>query len=479
VRVLLIQPALGGRVGFERLAQVEPLALEYLAAALPEHEVRLLDLRQEDNLDAVLESFRPQLAGLSCSFTVAAYPTLRAAERIKASLPECFVLLGGHHASMLPEQFRARCVDAICLGEGEEVIRDVVGVLEERGELASVPGLALNRDGRQVRTARRGQLANLDALPVPRRELGGSRRSYYFHFWRPLALLETTRGCPQRCSFCSVWRFYRGRTRTKSAARVLEELAALKERKILVTDDNFFADLDRAHQLADLVRGERLRKHFSVQVRADTVAANPELVAAWYEAGMRHVFLGLEAISDEGLDRLHKQSSRAQADRALQILRRHRDLGITGSFIVEPGFTAEDFASLAAYVSEQSIPSPTYSVLTPLPGSSLFRELRGQLQTGNCDCFDLLHAVLPTRLEPARFAAEFAALYQRSYSAGSILSGRALRTLRGLLSGRYSLRQVLRVLSAFRSMQGLESYLLPSPTVPPGMPDLRRVVPEG
>lgn len=473
MRVLLVQPAIGGHVGFARLTQVEPLALECLAGALADHEVRLVDLRLRDDLDEVLASFRPHVCGLSCSYTVAVYSTLSCAMRIKGRLPECFVLVGGHHPSVLPEHFLHAAVDAVCIGEGEGVIQDVVRALDCGRDLTTVPGLCLNTLDGQLRTPRRAQVEDLDSLPVPRRSFARGKDDYYFHFWRSLALVETTRGCPYRCAFCSVWRFYSGTTRTKSAARVLSEIAAVREEKILVTDDNFFADVERAYELADLVRRERFGKQFSVQVRADVVADHPDLVQAWYEAGMRHVFLGLEAVSDESLERLRKESSRGQADRALEIVRSYGDIGITGSFIVDPDFMPEDFARLADYVRTNTISSPTFTVLTPLPGTSLFRERVGDLVTGNCECFDLLHSVLPTRLEPQQFAGEFAGLYHSAYRYGSIFSKRALRIIGKLLMGRYSLRHVLNVLAAFRSMYDLECFLVSSSEAPASMPDMR------
>ena len=472
MRVLLVQPATSA-IGFEPITRVEPLALECLAGALSDHDVRLVDLRAGDDLEQVVASFRPRLCGLTCGFTVGTYATLRTAERIKSLDPDCFMLVGGHHASVMPEHFQHPAIDAVCIGEGEEVVREVARTLEDGNDLADVRGLVLNTGDSQRLTGERAQVDDLDRLPLPQRELV-RRDSYYFHFWRPLALLETTRGCPYRCSFCSVWSFYRGTTRSKSALRALEEISAVREQNILVGDDNFFANVERAYQLAELVRRDRLGKWFSVQVRADTITANPTLVQAWYEAGLRHVFLGLEAVSDESLERLHKNSSLRDADRALEVLRGFPAIGVTGSFIVDPSFTAADFARLRTYVRRQGIGSPTYTVLTPLPGTPLFRKRSAELMTGNCDYFDLLHSVLPTSLEPAQFASEFAALYRSSYSSRTIFSKRLTKTVWRLLNGEYSVLHVLRILRGMRSMTNAGFWLLPpeAPSVPAGMPSM-------
>jgi hypothetical protein len=105
MNILLIQPAQERGLGFRSLAVVEPLGLEAVAGALPEHRIRILDLRLEDRLLMVLKEFRPDFCGINCSFTIDVYQTREIAARIKAWDRSVSVFIGGHHASLSPQDF--------------------------------------------------------------------------------------------------------------------------------------------------------------------------------------------------------------------------------------------------------------------------------------------------------------------------------------------------------------------------------------
>jgi len=177
-----------------------------------------------------------------------------------------------------------------------------VACLENGEDPRSVPGLVLNRSGEQVRTGVRPLVEDLDELPAPARWLTERHRArYYMGLNRPLAVVETARGCPYHCSFCSVWRFYRGRYRAKSPDRVAEEVAAVAEPSVLFTDDNFLADVERARQIALAIEKCGLRRHYNFQARSDSIVAHPEVIGEWRRVRLDHVFVGLEKIDDAGL----------------------------------------------------------------------------------------------------------------------------------------------------------------------------------
>ncbi|MCE5252870.1 MAG: B12-binding domain-containing radical SAM protein, partial [Actinomycetia bacterium] len=347
MKVLLIQPPVGHQIGYDRLARVEPLGLENLAGALSGHEVRLADLRFHDDLDRLLRTFAPDVCGLSCSFTMGVKKTIECARRIKRLKPDTIVLVGGVHPSIAPTDFRDEAVDILAKGEGESLLTELLTALEHGRDPESVRGLYLNSDGHQVFTGRRPLIEDLDSLPFPRRDLSAvPAKTYHFNFWRPLSLVETGRGCPYRCEFCSVWRFYQHTNRHKSAERVVEEIAQAPGRFILFTDDNFLDDMPRTRRIAELLSDKGIEKRYSLQARADAIAANPGLIDAWYDVGLRHIFVGFEAASDQRLAELHKETTLQTTDEAMAVLLRHPDLSVTGSFIVDPGFTAEDFEHL-------------------------------------------------------------------------------------------------------------------------------------
>ena len=432
MRVLLVQPDQNRSLGLQQLARVEPLGLEMLGGALLDrHEVALLDMRLDhDGLARTLDDVRPDLVGISSSFTIDLPRTLAIARAVKAWNPRTFVVVGGHHVSLRPSDAGDAAIDAIVVGEGEQTLRELAECLSSGGDPASVAGLVLRRDGAATATAARPELRNLDALPMPARELTAAWRSrYYAALSSGLASVETARGCPYRCDFCSVWRFYGGRIRFKSAPRVVEEIAGLDQSTVLFTDDNFLASPRRAAEIARLLGERGLRRDFTMQARSDTIVRHPELLEAWRRVGLTTVVIGFEKPDQAALDGVNKHNSVANNEEALGLL---RGLGIepVTSFIVDPDATRDEFATLRAYVRRWHLRLPLFAVLTPLPGTDLFDDQHARITAPGYDLFDLVHAVIPTRLPPDEFYAELAQLWRTAYPRRELVLARLAFALR-------------------------------------------------
>lgn len=461
MRVLLVQPNQEQGMGLQNLDRVEPLGLEMIAGALQgRHEVALLDQRVEHHaLPSLLADFQPHVVGVSSTFTVGAYQALGVAEAVKTACPNTFVVMGAHHPSLYPADFRHPAVDAIVVGEGEVTTPELVDCLAAGDDPARVPGLVLNLPQGQHFTGPRSLLPDLDALPHPRRSLTRHLRQHYHLFLRhPVAAMETTRGCPYRCSFCAVWRFYQGQVRFKSPQRVVAELEAIEEPHVLFTDDNFLANIRRAEEIAGLIQKRGFRKHYFIQARSDAIVRHPEVMAKWTKVGLNGVFIGFEKPDQDGLDTLNKHNSAENNEQALEVL---RQLGIEPitSFIVDPDYDRDKFAALRAYVRHLKLKTPLFAVLTPLPGTALFDEVKERLSTSDYRLFDLLHAVLPTRLVPAEFYQELARLYGEAYPRWKLNLGNLYMALRDRWSRGSSSFSRQRMLAEIRRLTDARAYL--------------------
>lgn len=248
MRVLLVQPRQKPGVGFKNVMVVEPLGLEMIGASLiPRHEVRLIDVFKLGDLIRGAAEFVPQVCGISCSFTVDVPQTLQIAQFLKSLKTKPFIFIGGHHASLSPHDFSDSTIDAVVVGEGEVTTSELMMALEDGQDLGSVPGLILNTPDGQFTTPPRDLIPSLDGLPYPARYLTKQHRNNYFMgLLRPTASVETARGCPFRCNFCSVWHFFRGKCRFKSPERIVDEIARLDESHVFFTDDNFLSNVPRA-----------------------------------------------------------------------------------------------------------------------------------------------------------------------------------------------------------------------------------------
>ncbi len=418
MKIAFLKPHTGGVLGLEMITFVEPLGLECIAGAIePDgHECKILDLRI-DGVEAGLtecKSFEPDLVGLQCNFTTERFRTLEMARRIKNDLPDAFLIVGGHDASREPEWFQDRLIDAVAIGDGEEILPPVVDALESKTSLEKVPGLMLNTKGGARFTGHAPARRNLDELPIPARHLiRRYQNEYYWNFHKPMAIMETARGCPFKCNFCSVWKFHESTFREKSPERVVEELLQIETPHVFFTDDIFWMNVKRAKEMAKAIKDAGIKKNFKLQTRTDIICRHPEIVEMWKECGNLSIFLGLEKIDDQGLSSVNKKNKAANNDRAIEILQ-EMGVGYTPNFIVDPDWDREHFAKLRAWIDRTGAYNSGFSILTPLPGTDLWDEVKGQVDTPDWELFDIAHTVLPTKLSREEFYEEYAGLWRHA-----------------------------------------------------------------
>jgi len=452
MRILLVQPGSSDlMVGFNRLIQPEPLALEILAATVPEHEVQILDLRVDHELAPTLSSFAPDLVGIT-GYTTDVPRMHGLFQQVKAYDPAVVTVVGGFHASLCPEDFDRDYVDVIVVGEGEQTFPELVETLEAGRDLAAVNGLIYRRQGRPYATTPREPAKDINSFPMPARHLTERYRSHYhFHFWEYPRLVETARGCPYRCTFCSVWKFHHGKCRLRKPERVLQEIAGLDPEIICFVDDNFLQSLPRAEAIGNLIKDAGIKTKYWMQARADSIVRRPDIIAKWAKIGLTTILIGFEKFREEELASVNKSSSVKVNEQAMEIM---HDNGVEmwGAFIVDPQWTKPDFDALIDYVRSMKITFPQFTVLTPLPGTDFFKEKLNELATRNYEVFDFLHSVLPTKLPVEEFYANMARLYS-----STTLSMTELR--RRIRSGLIPISALQRVKGLLVDVTTPEAYL--------------------
>ena len=204
MKILLIEPPKPpSSIGGDDVFLFEPLALEYLAAGVSyEHEVRILDLRLDNGLQRALADFHPDIVGIT-AYTVHVNVVRVLFEQIKAWDKNVLTVVGGHHATILPEDFLSPFIDLIVIGEGVFVFKEIVTRLNKGKPFDGIPGIAFAKGDGLVKTDSRAAL-DLDAFPFPNRRPTAKYRKHYYSEWmKPLASIRTSKGCPYRCKFCA------------------------------------------------------------------------------------------------------------------------------------------------------------------------------------------------------------------------------------------------------------------------------------
>ena len=433
MKILLIQPPSCDPMT-DQIFLFEPLALEYLGAGLKEdgHEVELLDARLEPDIDAAFHRSRPDLVGLT-GFTSHVNIVKRIASRLKGLSPDLTIVVGGHHATVRPDDFNDPAIDFVVIGEGVFTLRELVAALEGEGSIRDIRGLAIPCPDGMLFTEPR-PYTDLNLLPLPDRTLTARHRQRYFSEWfSPLASVRTSLGCTARCTFCALWGITGGRYLRRDPESVVAEIKTINEPNVFFCDDESMCDVKRMERLAELIREAGIRKKYFLYGRVDTIVKHPELFAKWAKIGLAQVFVGMEDFSDKRLAAMNKGVTAAQQEQAVKIL---RELGIMmyASYMVDPAYTRDDFRAMLAHVRRLKHTYATFTVMTPLPGTALHASRERELLSDKPELYDMLHALLPTTLPLEEFYAEMTTLWTKAVPFHRVIPTLARFGPRGMLT---------------------------------------------
>jgi radical SAM superfamily enzyme YgiQ (UPF0313 family) len=345
MRIVLVQPNAGAVRAADAMT---PLALGILSALTPAgHQVTLVDERVEP-VPAELEA---DLVGITAQTYTARRAYQLADGFRRRGLP---VVMGGHHASLLPDEAAAHA-DAVVVGDAEGVWPRVVsdagaGRLRSRYQAATPPALQGVRTDRSIFEGK-GYLR-----------------------W---PLLQFGRGCRHACDFCSIHALYGSGYRHRPVDETVAELAALPGRSAFFVDDNLFAD--PAAALALLTALPAAGKRWGAQISIDALA-DETTVDQLAEAGCGAVLLGLESFDPESLREMHKSWNRTGPSYAQCIARlRAHGIMVYGTFVF--GYDhdrPEAIEEALAFAQAQRLFVANFNPLTPTPGTPLYQRLQAE-----------------------------------------------------------------------------------------------------
>jgi hopanoid C-3 methylase len=418
MRVLLLRPNPGNeRFGLGPFFRVEPLGLEYIGAALRAlgHEPTVADLRFRPGVEGWIRRTRPRLVGISCLHSLEYDRVRETAREVRRAAPGAFVLVGGHAAAAFPAPLECDEIDAICLDDGEEIVPALAEAIERGAPLDSVPGLRLRMGDGWLSTSPLPERTSLDRVPMPARDLVEQHRNgYHCLIFKPIWLVETARGCPYRCSFCSVWQLYDRAYRERAVGAVVDDIASAGD-AIFVADDLFWNHPARSRELAETLRRRGVSKRWLlVQTRTDMICRQPELLEVWRPLAKDFdIFFGFEAASDAGLAQVDKDAGVSASLEAVRIAR-SMGYGVNGNFLVDPEWTETDFEQLWDFIARHGLRRAGFTILTPLPGTEFFEGVAPRLEGQPWFKYDMHHLLWEPRLGAKRFFEMYAETWRRS-----------------------------------------------------------------
>jgi len=373
----------------DHLVKFPNIAIVSLAGNLSDHEVRTMDLvaygkQIKVPLQKEIDSFIPDVIGLS-AMTFQFDTLLRVSRFIKESYPNVKLVAGGYHVSLMAEDFCREIpdlpLDFLIRGEGEKAFAELCSQLEEnKPDLIKIEGLSYQGEDNAWIHNPRGELLDLDTLKLPDRTTRVINNFRLFGNVRyTFDVVETSRGCPFICKFCSIRQMYGSTFRTFSIERIIEDLKDIKKagtKGVFFADDNITYDIDHFRKLCRSIVDNGLNDLFySVQVTAAGIAKNPDLVAEMNKANFCIIFVGFESMIPGSLSSMKKPTNPEINIQAAKLLKEHK-MGIIAGFIVGYPEDTKETVSKSFRALMKLLPDVVYpQYLTPYPKTELRDEM--------------------------------------------------------------------------------------------------------
>jgi radical SAM superfamily enzyme YgiQ (UPF0313 family) len=395
MRLLLIAPkwpdkSLWGQISF----RFPYLALTTLAALTSDNwEISIVD----ENVEALDFSDLPDLAAISI-MTPLSKRGYEIADRYREKgVP---VVLGGIHPSMMKDESKTHA-DAVAIGEAEAVWPQILSDFK-RSDLKSF--------------YKAPDFWRLERLPIPKRDLL-NRQAYFF-----VNTIQTTRGCPFNCSFCSVTSLYGGTYRVRPIEDVINELGHMERGFVFFVDDNIVGKPSYAKELFAALTPLHIKWFSQTSL---SIVKDRELLDMAQRSGCRGLFIGFESLSQESLNAMGKSKLRVNDFKeAINMIHGH-NIGIQGSFIF--GMDQDDqsiFSDVLRFIEKTHIEAVLFSILTPFPGTKIRANLlrENRIFDNDWEKYDMNHVVFkPHKMTPRQLQEGFSWAYKRLYGYPSIV----------------------------------------------------------
>ncbi|MFW9987697.1 MAG: B12-binding domain-containing radical SAM protein [Candidatus Odinarchaeota archaeon] len=388
-RILLIKPNYR-TIGWDYYnMEFPPINLTYIASYLTDLNVKIqiLDTKVKNltssQIRKKIEKFNPDIVGISVFVSAALKNSTNIAKIVKEVNPHCTVVFGGRHPTFESDStLEINEVDIVVRGEGEVTFRELI----INGSPYNVKGISYKYNGKVIHNPDRPLIKNFENIRFPAREF--TKNYKYKMFTVRLETVETSRGCPYTCKFCTTHIFNKNLWRSRSVEKIINELKIISQNRkitdIFFVDDNLTVDTIRIENLCDKIIESKQKKEindfkFFAQIRVDSIIRAPQMVKKMAKAGFWVVFIGIESVNEETLKEVRKGFEFKKVIEALKILHENNII-VMGNLIIGIDLeeTEEEVIKEIKFMKTVDVDLVSFVLLTPFPGSDTFKELDEQ-----------------------------------------------------------------------------------------------------
>jgi len=376
------------------------------------------------DLGNTISAAKADVIGITCSATCLSPEAIQTISLCRRLSPNSITVAGGSHFTLMAETLLqgVKELDYIILGEGEIAFSQFLQDLSRGGKGRGVKGLAHSDNGKVILNGRQLPIPDLDSLPLPAYHLiDVEKEAYYWHGMGRRAFgLSTSRGCGDRCAYCSETRFWEGAWRGRSGKKIVEEISHLHHhygKTLFVFNENTFNwSRKRVEEFLEELGKSGLRIHFWFQSRIKDIIRDEDLVPEMKRLGLYEVMLGIESIQPDVLDRYEKKQSREMAQKAIDILRKNKVMVMANVMFGDWKDSEKTIKEVFEFVKAQS-DFLVLTLTTPLPGTKYFEEAErlGRIRERDFGKYDFMHPVMDTKWLTAEEVHHLQQVYLKKY----------------------------------------------------------------
>jgi radical SAM superfamily enzyme YgiQ (UPF0313 family) len=360
------------------------------------------------DLEKRLKDGRYDIVGVTCSAATFHQDAVHAVRLIRRVLPNALIVGGGGHFSINAGDMLSRLpeLDFIVQGEGEETLLALVNHRETGDDKGydDIPGLLSRGNKDSTNDRQRPLIADLDTLPFPAyHKIELSNPVYQLHGMGERAVgLSTSRGCGDRCSYCSEAVLWQSRWRGRSGALVVEEMKKLHRdyrKSLFVFNENSFnQSRTRNESFLENLGRSGLKCDFWFQSRVKDILRDRDLLKDFKRLGCYEVMLGVESITADALNNYNKNQTYEQIREAAELLRSHGLMVMTNVMFGDEGDTEETLKQICDFAAEIG-DFLVLCITTPLPGTRYYRRAREENRILEDDFtrYDFMHPIMANR----------------------------------------------------------------------------------
>jgi anaerobic magnesium-protoporphyrin IX monomethyl ester cyclase len=387
------------------LPTTEPLGVLYLASYLRSHlpdKVQILDCVDTNVVEkiapktyrygiddgkmlSIIKDMNPDIIGITCSFTRKKNDFHRTAKLVKEHFPDAKLVAGGTYPTLFPEEvIKTGIFDYCIVGEGEDSFLQLVNSIKSGLGFEGIDGLVYREGDKILVNKKTTYIQNLDDIPFPARDLINYERGYLTRksvihglgLGRTASIL-TSRSCPNRCKFCSMFLVHGPKWRSRSPLNVINEIKELKYNyninEFFILDDNFTLSKDRVLEFCDLLMQSKLKLKWNTPSGVSINTLDKKVLQAMKDAGCANTCIAIES-GDEFI-RNNVIGKKLSDKKIAEVLKYTSEIGlpVTAFYIIGmPGETEESFQKTLDQLRELPLNGAVCAFANPLPGTELY-----------------------------------------------------------------------------------------------------------